>query len=157
MLPGVACDVRLPDLGQAPRLASYRGCSLLPTQPERGWISGISASCRCGSVDKMLPGKTVEQRFMTNAVGLITFTDQLLRSHNLNETPLHLRIRLGHLFFFFGPTQSCSEESNAGELEPLATPLSSSLGPPECSHADVHASVSGGSGWPRCVIQTHSV
>lgn len=157
MLPGVVHDVRQPDLGQAPHLASYRGCSLLPTQPERGWISGISGSCRCDPVDKTLPGKTVEQRFMTNAVGLITFTGQLLRSHNLNEMQLHLKIWLGPYFFIFCLTQTCSEESNAAELEPLVTPLSSYLGPAECRHADVHGLISGGSGWPRCVIQTHSV
>lgn len=114
-----------------------------------GWISGISGSCRCGPLDKMLPAKTVERRFTTNWVGLITFTDRLLRSHNLNKTQLHLRIQL--------LTQTCSEESNAGKLEPLATPLSSYLGPPECRHADVHGLISGGSGWPRCVTQTHSV
>lgn len=61
------------------------------------------------------------------------------------------------IFFIFCLTQTCNEESNAAELEPLVTPLSSYLGPAECRHADIHGLNSGGSGWPRCVIQTHSV
>lgn len=138
----VRCWAARSGSGPPPPPTSYRGCSLLPTWPWP-WISGISGSCRCGSVDKMLPGKTAERRFITNAVGLITFTGQLLRSHNPNKTELHLGILLGP---FFCLTQTCSEESNAAELEPLATPLSSYPGPPECRHAEVHGLISGGSG-----------
>lgn len=45
-----------------------RECSLTPIQAGRRWIENISFR-RCGVVDKTLPGKTAEWRFISSTVG----------------------------------------------------------------------------------------
>lgn len=67
--------------------------------------------CRCGMVDKTLPGKTAEQRFINSTVGLKHSQTSWYTLTALDAMGLHLksyRLFLPVSVFFL--TQTCSEK-----------------------------------------------
>lgn len=95
---------------------------------------------RCGAVDKTLPGRTAEQRFISSTVGLKHSQASWYRSHSSDATELHSRSH--HLslpvcvwlcFFFPDTNQQWKVMAKGSSVHPLPTPPSHGLLLPRAS------------------------